>query len=172
MSFAHINTVNYLHIDSACVLTKQEVMWREEKLTRNVCVEGRGGLIMVLTEIRKYQRGYVPSRVLSPLWAAVFFRLGNPVSTPLCGGSALFCSASVQFIGVDWFVTAARASFFSSNIQTSTFKMKDVIGYLKQQQSKSPTPEMASEWHSMEDLHNRKYECCVFSVWVWASWVI
>ncbi|KTF79993.1 hypothetical protein cypCar_00037792 [Cyprinus carpio] len=34
--------------------------------------------------------------------------------------------------------------------------MKDVIGYLKQQQSKSPTPEMASEWHSMEDLYNRK----------------
>uniref|UniRef100_A0A672KK30 PSD13 N-terminal domain-containing protein n=1 Tax=Sinocyclocheilus grahami TaxID=75366 RepID=A0A672KK30_SINGR len=34
--------------------------------------------------------------------------------------------------------------------------MKDVIGYLKQQQSKSPTPEMASEWHSLEDLYNRK----------------
>uniref|UniRef100_A0A9J7Y9D5 26S proteasome non-ATPase regulatory subunit 13 n=1 Tax=Cyprinus carpio carpio TaxID=630221 RepID=A0A9J7Y9D5_CYPCA len=34
--------------------------------------------------------------------------------------------------------------------------MKDVIGYLKQQQSKSPTPEMASVWHSLEDLYNRK----------------
>lgn len=39
--------------------------------------------------------------------------------------------------------------------------MKDVLGYLKQQQSKSPTPEMASEWHSLEDLHNRKYEWCL-----------
>lgn len=36
--------------------------------------------------------------------------------------------------------------------------MKDLMGYLKQQQSKSPTPEMAAEWHSLEDLYNRKYE--------------
>ncbi|XDV53232.1 hypothetical protein PO909_021789 [Leuciscus waleckii] len=34
--------------------------------------------------------------------------------------------------------------------------MKDVIGYLKQQQSKSPTAEMAAEWHSLEDFYNRK----------------
>lgn len=34
--------------------------------------------------------------------------------------------------------------------------MKDVTGYLKQQQSNSPTPELATEWHTLEDLHNRK----------------
>ncbi|XP_076878427.1 26S proteasome non-ATPase regulatory subunit 13 [Brachyhypopomus gauderio] len=34
--------------------------------------------------------------------------------------------------------------------------MKDVLGYLKQQQSKSPTTEMATEWHKLEDLYNRK----------------
>uniref|UniRef100_A0A8C9SHD7 26S proteasome non-ATPase regulatory subunit 13 n=1 Tax=Scleropages formosus TaxID=113540 RepID=A0A8C9SHD7_SCLFO len=34
--------------------------------------------------------------------------------------------------------------------------MKDVTGYLKQQQSKSSTPELAKEWHSLEDLYNRK----------------
>ncbi|KAL4622806.1 26S proteasome non-ATPase regulatory subunit 13 [Arapaima gigas] len=34
--------------------------------------------------------------------------------------------------------------------------MKDVTGYLKQQQSKSSTPELATEWHNLEDLYNRK----------------
>uniref|UniRef100_A0A8C6THU4 26S proteasome non-ATPase regulatory subunit 13 n=1 Tax=Neogobius melanostomus TaxID=47308 RepID=A0A8C6THU4_9GOBI len=34
--------------------------------------------------------------------------------------------------------------------------MKDVSGYLKQQQSCSPTPEMAAEWHGLEDLYNKR----------------
>lgn len=34
--------------------------------------------------------------------------------------------------------------------------MKDVTGYLKQQQSNSATPELATEWHTLEDLHNKK----------------
>ncbi|KAI1903951.1 hypothetical protein AGOR_G00000690 [Albula goreensis] len=34
--------------------------------------------------------------------------------------------------------------------------MKDVTGYLKQQQSKSSTPEMATEWHTLDDLYNKK----------------
>ncbi|XP_005746715.1 26S proteasome non-ATPase regulatory subunit 13 isoform X1 [Pundamilia nyererei] len=34
--------------------------------------------------------------------------------------------------------------------------MKDVTGYLKQQQSNSPTPELASEWHALEDLYNKR----------------
>uniref|UniRef100_A0A667Y8Y6 26S proteasome non-ATPase regulatory subunit 13 n=1 Tax=Myripristis murdjan TaxID=586833 RepID=A0A667Y8Y6_9TELE len=34
--------------------------------------------------------------------------------------------------------------------------MKDVTGYLKQQQSNSSTPEMAAEWHTLEDLYNKK----------------
>ncbi|MBN3324026.1 PSD13 ATPase, partial [Atractosteus spatula] len=34
--------------------------------------------------------------------------------------------------------------------------MKDVIGYLKQQQSRSSTPELATEWHTLEELHNKK----------------
>ncbi|XP_062405678.1 26S proteasome non-ATPase regulatory subunit 13-like [Sardina pilchardus] len=34
--------------------------------------------------------------------------------------------------------------------------MKDVAGYLNQQQSISSTPEMAAEWHSLEDLYNKK----------------
>uniref|UniRef100_A0A3B4YM86 Proteasome 26S subunit, non-ATPase 13 n=1 Tax=Seriola lalandi dorsalis TaxID=1841481 RepID=A0A3B4YM86_SERLL len=33
--------------------------------------------------------------------------------------------------------------------------MKDVTGYLKQQQSNSSTPEMAAEWHNLEDLYNK-----------------
>lgn len=35
--------------------------------------------------------------------------------------------------------------------------MKDVLGFLKLQQGKSPTPEMAAEWHTLEDLYNKKY---------------
>lgn len=34
--------------------------------------------------------------------------------------------------------------------------MKDVTGYLKQQQSNSSTPELASEWHALEDLYNKR----------------
>uniref|UniRef100_A0A3Q4MNX1 PSD13 N-terminal domain-containing protein n=1 Tax=Neolamprologus brichardi TaxID=32507 RepID=A0A3Q4MNX1_NEOBR len=34
--------------------------------------------------------------------------------------------------------------------------MKDVTGYLKQQQSNSPTPELASEWHALEDVYNKR----------------
>ncbi|KAK3535709.1 hypothetical protein QTP70_020573 [Hemibagrus guttatus] len=34
--------------------------------------------------------------------------------------------------------------------------MKDVLGFLKQQQGKSPTPEIAAEWHTLEDFYNRK----------------
>ncbi|TRY87979.1 hypothetical protein DNTS_007012 [Danionella cerebrum] len=34
--------------------------------------------------------------------------------------------------------------------------MKDVVGFLKQQQSQSATPELASEWHALEDLYNKK----------------
>uniref|UniRef100_A0A3B5LKT7 26S proteasome non-ATPase regulatory subunit 13 n=1 Tax=Xiphophorus couchianus TaxID=32473 RepID=A0A3B5LKT7_9TELE len=34
--------------------------------------------------------------------------------------------------------------------------MKDVSGYLKQQQSSSSTPEMAAEWHAMEDFYNKR----------------
>uniref|UniRef100_A0AAQ5ZB80 PSD13 N-terminal domain-containing protein n=1 Tax=Amphiprion ocellaris TaxID=80972 RepID=A0AAQ5ZB80_AMPOC len=34
--------------------------------------------------------------------------------------------------------------------------MKDVSGYLKQQQSNSSTPEMAAEWHALEDLYNKR----------------
>ncbi|KAL2088455.1 hypothetical protein ACEWY4_015354 [Coilia grayii] len=34
--------------------------------------------------------------------------------------------------------------------------MKDVAGYLKQQQSISSTPEMAAEWHSLEEFYNKK----------------
>ncbi|XP_017159372.1 26S proteasome non-ATPase regulatory subunit 13 [Poecilia reticulata] len=33
--------------------------------------------------------------------------------------------------------------------------MKDVSGYLKQQQSTSSTPEMAAEWHALEDSYNK-----------------
>lgn len=36
--------------------------------------------------------------------------------------------------------------------------MKDVTGYLKQQQSNSPTPELASEWHALEDVYNKRYK--------------
>ncbi|MBN3309942.1 PSD13 ATPase, partial [Amia calva] len=38
----------------------------------------------------------------------------------------------------------------------SAITMKDVTGYLKQQQSKSSTPEMATEWHTLEELYNKK----------------
>uniref|UniRef100_A0A7N8XEH6 26S proteasome non-ATPase regulatory subunit 13 n=1 Tax=Mastacembelus armatus TaxID=205130 RepID=A0A7N8XEH6_9TELE len=34
--------------------------------------------------------------------------------------------------------------------------MKDVTGYLKQQQSNSSTPEMAAEWHTLEELYNKR----------------
>uniref|UniRef100_A0A3Q2QS38 Proteasome 26S subunit, non-ATPase 13 n=1 Tax=Fundulus heteroclitus TaxID=8078 RepID=A0A3Q2QS38_FUNHE len=34
--------------------------------------------------------------------------------------------------------------------------MKDVSGYLKQQQSSSSTPEMAAEWHAMEEFYNKR----------------
>uniref|UniRef100_A0A673C5U0 26S proteasome non-ATPase regulatory subunit 13 n=1 Tax=Sphaeramia orbicularis TaxID=375764 RepID=A0A673C5U0_9TELE len=34
--------------------------------------------------------------------------------------------------------------------------MKDVSGYLKQQQSSSSTPEMAAEWHGLEELYNKR----------------
>uniref|UniRef100_A0A4W4DP79 26S proteasome non-ATPase regulatory subunit 13 n=1 Tax=Electrophorus electricus TaxID=8005 RepID=A0A4W4DP79_ELEEL len=34
--------------------------------------------------------------------------------------------------------------------------MKDVPGYLCFQQRKSSTPEMAAEWHALEDLYNKK----------------
>uniref|UniRef100_A0A673W406 26S proteasome non-ATPase regulatory subunit 13 n=1 Tax=Salmo trutta TaxID=8032 RepID=A0A673W406_SALTR len=34
--------------------------------------------------------------------------------------------------------------------------MKDVTGYLKTQQSMSSTPEMASEWHTLEEFYNKK----------------
>ncbi|KAG7276845.1 hypothetical protein CRUP_007982 [Coryphaenoides rupestris] len=34
--------------------------------------------------------------------------------------------------------------------------MKDVTGYLKQQQSTSSTPEMAAEWHTLEEFYNKK----------------
>uniref|UniRef100_A0A3Q3A7H3 26S proteasome non-ATPase regulatory subunit 13 n=1 Tax=Kryptolebias marmoratus TaxID=37003 RepID=A0A3Q3A7H3_KRYMA len=34
--------------------------------------------------------------------------------------------------------------------------MKDVSGYLKQQQSNSSTPEMAAKWHALEDLYNKR----------------
>uniref|UniRef100_A0A8C5DSP9 26S proteasome non-ATPase regulatory subunit 13 n=1 Tax=Gouania willdenowi TaxID=441366 RepID=A0A8C5DSP9_GOUWI len=34
--------------------------------------------------------------------------------------------------------------------------MKDVSGFLKQQQSRSSTPEMAAEWHALEELHNKR----------------
>uniref|UniRef100_A0A674N5Z4 Proteasome 26S subunit, non-ATPase 13 n=1 Tax=Takifugu rubripes TaxID=31033 RepID=A0A674N5Z4_TAKRU len=34
--------------------------------------------------------------------------------------------------------------------------MKDVSGYLKQQQSTSSTPEMAAEWHMLEEFHNKR----------------
>uniref|UniRef100_A0A8C7IDB5 Proteasome 26S subunit, non-ATPase 13 n=1 Tax=Oncorhynchus kisutch TaxID=8019 RepID=A0A8C7IDB5_ONCKI len=34
--------------------------------------------------------------------------------------------------------------------------MKDVTGYLKTQQSISSTPEMASEWHTLEEFYNKK----------------
>lgn len=34
--------------------------------------------------------------------------------------------------------------------------MKDVSGYLKQQQSNSSTPEMAAEWHTLEEFHNKR----------------
>lgn len=33
--------------------------------------------------------------------------------------------------------------------------MKDVSGYLKQQQSSS-TPEMAAEWHTLEEFYNKR----------------
>ncbi|XP_039594038.1 26S proteasome non-ATPase regulatory subunit 13 [Polypterus senegalus] len=34
--------------------------------------------------------------------------------------------------------------------------MKDVTGFLKQQQSKSSTPELAAEWHKLEELYNKR----------------
>uniref|UniRef100_A0A7N6AT01 PSD13 N-terminal domain-containing protein n=1 Tax=Anabas testudineus TaxID=64144 RepID=A0A7N6AT01_ANATE len=34
--------------------------------------------------------------------------------------------------------------------------MKDVGGFLKQQQSNSSTPELAAKWHSLEDLYNKR----------------
>uniref|UniRef100_A0A8C6LN48 Proteasome 26S subunit, non-ATPase 13 n=1 Tax=Nothobranchius furzeri TaxID=105023 RepID=A0A8C6LN48_NOTFU len=34
--------------------------------------------------------------------------------------------------------------------------MKDVNGYLKQQQSNSSTPETAAKWHALEDLYNKR----------------
>uniref|UniRef100_A0A3B4C9T9 26S proteasome non-ATPase regulatory subunit 13 n=1 Tax=Pygocentrus nattereri TaxID=42514 RepID=A0A3B4C9T9_PYGNA len=34
--------------------------------------------------------------------------------------------------------------------------MKDAVGFLKLQQSSSATPEMAAEWHKLEDCYNRK----------------
>uniref|UniRef100_A0A8C4I560 PSD13 N-terminal domain-containing protein n=1 Tax=Dicentrarchus labrax TaxID=13489 RepID=A0A8C4I560_DICLA len=34
--------------------------------------------------------------------------------------------------------------------------MKDVTGFLKQQQSNSSTPEMAAEWHTLEEYHNKR----------------
>ncbi|MGH0144910.1 UNVERIFIED_CONTAM: hypothetical protein FKN15_019343 [Acipenser sinensis] len=34
--------------------------------------------------------------------------------------------------------------------------MKDVIGFLKQQQSKSSSPELATEWHTLEELYCKK----------------
>ncbi|KAK5619353.1 26S proteasome non-ATPase regulatory subunit 13 [Crenichthys baileyi] len=34
--------------------------------------------------------------------------------------------------------------------------MKDVSGYLKQQQSSSSTPEMVAEWHALEDSYNKR----------------
>ncbi|MGH0136875.1 UNVERIFIED_CONTAM: hypothetical protein FKN15_009587 [Acipenser sinensis] len=34
--------------------------------------------------------------------------------------------------------------------------MKDVTGFLKQQQSKSSSPELAAEWHTLEELYNKK----------------
>uniref|UniRef100_A0A3B3BXC2 Proteasome 26S subunit, non-ATPase 13 n=1 Tax=Oryzias melastigma TaxID=30732 RepID=A0A3B3BXC2_ORYME len=34
--------------------------------------------------------------------------------------------------------------------------MKDVSGYLKQQQSSSSTPETAAKWHALEDLYNKR----------------
>uniref|UniRef100_A0A8C2WEA0 26S proteasome non-ATPase regulatory subunit 13 n=1 Tax=Cyclopterus lumpus TaxID=8103 RepID=A0A8C2WEA0_CYCLU len=34
--------------------------------------------------------------------------------------------------------------------------MRDVTGFLKQQQSNSTTPEMATEWHTLEELHNKR----------------
>ncbi|RXN01705.1 26S proteasome non-ATPase regulatory subunit 13 [Acipenser ruthenus] len=34
--------------------------------------------------------------------------------------------------------------------------MKDVTGFLKQQQSKSSSPELATEWHTLEELYNKK----------------
>uniref|UniRef100_A0A4W4GLV9 26S proteasome non-ATPase regulatory subunit 13 n=1 Tax=Electrophorus electricus TaxID=8005 RepID=A0A4W4GLV9_ELEEL len=34
--------------------------------------------------------------------------------------------------------------------------MKDVVGYLRQQQSKSAAPETAAQWHKLEDLYSRK----------------
>uniref|UniRef100_A0A671WWW7 26S proteasome non-ATPase regulatory subunit 13 n=1 Tax=Sparus aurata TaxID=8175 RepID=A0A671WWW7_SPAAU len=34
--------------------------------------------------------------------------------------------------------------------------MKDVTGYLKQQQSNSSTPEMAAEWHMLEEFYNKR----------------
>lgn len=36
--------------------------------------------------------------------------------------------------------------------------MKDVTGYLKQQQSNSSTPEMAAEWHTLEEFYNKRYD--------------
>uniref|UniRef100_A0AAY4BU16 26S proteasome non-ATPase regulatory subunit 13 n=1 Tax=Denticeps clupeoides TaxID=299321 RepID=A0AAY4BU16_9TELE len=34
--------------------------------------------------------------------------------------------------------------------------MKDVTGYLKQQQSRSPSVELSAEWRALEELYNRK----------------
>ncbi|TDH17453.1 hypothetical protein EPR50_G00008570 [Perca flavescens] len=34
--------------------------------------------------------------------------------------------------------------------------MRDVTGFLKQQQSTSSTPEMATEWHTLEDFYNKR----------------
>ena len=34
--------------------------------------------------------------------------------------------------------------------------MKDVTGYLEQQQSASSTTEMAAEWHTLEEFYNKK----------------
>uniref|UniRef100_A0A8B9GRM4 26S proteasome non-ATPase regulatory subunit 13 n=2 Tax=Astyanax mexicanus TaxID=7994 RepID=A0A8B9GRM4_ASTMX len=42
------------------------------------------------------------------------------------------------------------------SVKSLNFRMKDALGFLKQQQSSSATPEMAAEWHRLEDFYNRK----------------
>uniref|UniRef100_A0A8C8DJT6 26S proteasome non-ATPase regulatory subunit 13 n=1 Tax=Oryzias sinensis TaxID=183150 RepID=A0A8C8DJT6_9TELE len=53
-----------------------------------------------------------------------------------------------------------RAAVPAHLYNTSTFRlfatMKDVSGYLKQQQSSSSTPETAAKWHALEDLYNKR----------------